>query len=63
MRSGLNSLKSEVDRLGVDKLKPVPVDLKKKISDVAANGVVKKIVYDELVKKINAIDTNELVKI
>ena len=40
---------------------PVPVDLNK-LSYVVKNDVVKKDVYDELVKKVNAIDTSGLVK-
>ena len=42
--SGLNSLKRKVDKLDVNKLKPVP-------TDVVDKEVVKKGVYDELVKK------------
>ena len=38
-------------------MKPVPVDLKK-LSDFV---VVNKYVYNELVKRVNAIDTNKLV--
>ena len=60
----LNSLKSKVDKLDVDKLKPVSGDLKK-LSDVVEKEVVKKDVYDELVKKVNAIqttDTSDLVE-
>ena len=37
----LNNLKSKVDKLDVDKLVPVPVDLSK-LSDVVKNDVVKK---------------------
>ena len=37
----LNNLKSKVDKLDVDKLVPVPVDLIK-LSDVVKNDVVKK---------------------
>ena len=50
MRSRLNSLKSKVDKLDVDELKPLPVD------------VVKKTIYDELVKKDNTIVTSGLTK-
>ena len=53
-------MKNKVDKLDVDKLKPVPVDLKK-ISNVVENDVVKKAVYDELVEKA-FIDTSNLVK-
>ena len=61
---GLNSLKSKVDKLVVDKLVPVPADLSK-LSDVVKNDAVKMTEYDELVKKVNAIqttDTSNLVK-
>ena len=61
VRIGLNSLKSKADKLDVEKLKPVSADLKK-LSDVADNGVVKKTVYGELVKKGNAINISGLVK-
>ena len=59
--SGLDSLKSKVDNLDVDKLLPVPTDLSM-LSYVVKNEVVKKDVYHELVKKVNAIDTSRLVK-
>ena len=55
--SNLASLKTEVDKLDIDKLVPVPVDLSK-ISDVVKNDVVKKIVHDKLVAKVNSIDTS-----
>ena len=42
-------MKSKVDKLGVDKLVPVPVDLSK-LSDAVKNYVVKKGVYNN---KIN----------
>ena len=37
----LGNLESKVDKVGVDKLLPVPVDLSK-LSDVAKNDIVKK---------------------
>ena len=37
---------------------PVPVDLSK-LSDVVKNYVVKKIVYDKLVAKVDSIDTSK----
>ena len=40
----LNNLKSKVDKLGVDKLVPVPFDLSKLIN-VVKNDVVKKDIY------------------
>ena len=54
--SGLNSLKIKMDKLVVDKLVPVSVDLSK-LSDAVKNNVVRKTQYDELVKKVNAIQT------
>ena len=56
----LASLKSEVDLLDIGKLVPVPVDLSK-LSDVAKNDVVKKVLYDKLVAKVNNIDTVDFV--
>ena len=49
LNSDLASLKTELDKLDIDKLVPVPVDLTK-LSDVVKN-VVKKAVYNKLVKK------------
>ena len=43
----------------IDKLLPVPTDLSK-LSDVVKNDVVKKVVYDKLVSKVN-IDTSDFV--
>ena len=43
LRANLASLKTEVDKLDIDKLVPVPVDLNK-LSDVVKNVVVKKTV-------------------
>ena len=56
----MNNLKTEVDKLDIDKLVPVPVDLSK-LSDVVKNDVVKKGVYDKLVSKVNNIDTSGFV--
>ena len=60
LKTNLASLKTEVDKLDVDKLVPVPVDLSK-LSDVVKNDVVKKTVYDKLVAKVNSIDTSGFV--
>ena len=60
LKLNLASLKTEVDKLGIDKLVPVPVDLSK-LSDVVKNDVVGKTVYDKLVAKLNSIDTSEFV--
>ena len=42
LKTNLANLKTEVDKLVIDKLGPVPVDLSK-LSDVVKNGVVKKL--------------------
>ena len=60
LKTNLANLKTEVDKLDIDKLAPVPVDLSK-LSDVVKNDVVKKTVYDKLVAKVNNIDTNDIV--
>ena len=60
LKANLTSLKTEVDKLDIDKLGPVPVDLSK-LSDVVKNDVVKKAVYDQLAAKVNKIDTNDFV--
>ena len=50
------SIKTELYKLDIDKLVPVPVDLSK-LSDVVKNNVVKNTVYDKLVAKVNNIDS------
>ena len=60
LKLNLANLKSEVDKLRIDKSVRVPVDLNK-LSDVVKDGVVKKAVYDKLVAKVNNIDTNDFV--
>ena len=52
--------KTEVAKLDIDKLVPVPVDLSK-LSDLVKNDVAKKDVYDKLVSKVNNIDTGGFV--
>ena len=42
LKTNLANLKTEVDKLDIDKLAPVPVDLSK-LSDVVKNDVVKKL--------------------
>ena len=56
----LANLKTEVDKLDIDKLAIVPVDLSKLINAVK-NDVVKKTVYDKLVAKVSNIDTSDFV--
>ena len=60
LKSNLANLKAEVDKLDIDKIVPVPVDLSK-LSGVAKNDVFKKDVYDKLVTKVNNIDTSGFV--
>ena len=60
LKTNLASLKTEVDKLDIDKLVPVPVDLSK-LSDVGKNDVVKKAVYEKLAAKVNGIDTSDFV--
>ena len=60
LKSNLASLKAEIDKIDVDKLKTVPVDLSKR-SNVVNNDIVKKSVYHKLVTKVNNFDTNGFV--
>ena len=60
LKTNLANLKTEADKLDIEKLVPVPVDLSK-VSDVVKNDVVKKTVYNKLVAKVNNIDTNDFV--
>ena len=55
INSNLANLKTEVDKLDIDKLVPVPVDLSK-LSNVVKTDVVKKTVHDKLVAKVNSIE-------
>ena len=57
LKTNLASLKTEVDKLDIDKLVPVPVDLGK-LNNVVKNEIVKKTVYDKLAAKLNNIDTS-----
>ena len=58
LKTNLANLKTEVDKLDIDKL--VPTDLSK-LSNVEKKDVVKKTVYDKLVGKVNDIDTSGFV--
>ena len=60
LKTNLANLKTEVDKLDIDKLVPIPVDLSK-LSDVAKSDVVKKTVYNKLVAKVDNIDTSDFV--
>ena len=57
LKKNLANLKTEVDKLDIDKLVPVLVDLSK-LSNVLRNEVVKKTLYDKSVNKVNNIETN-----
>ena len=52
LKTNLAKLKTEVDKLDIYKLVPIPVDLNK-LSNVVKNELVKKTVYDKLVAKVN----------
>ena len=60
LESNLANLNTEVDKLDINKLTPVPNDLAK-VSNVVKNDVVKNTVYDKLVAKVNSIDTTGFV--
>ena len=51
----LTCLKSNVNKLNIDQLKTVPTNLRK-LSNLIVRDVVKKTVYDELVKKMKTSD-------
>ena len=56
LKSNLASLKTKVDKLDIDKLVPISVDLSK-LSDVVKNDVIKKTEYNKLVTNVDNIDT------
>ena len=56
LKTNLANIKTKIDKLGIEKLVPVPVDVSK-LSDVVKNDVIKKAVYDKLVAKVNNIGT------
>ena len=60
LKTNLPNLKTEIDKLDIDKLVPVPVDLSK-LSDVVKNDVIKKAEYNKLVNKVNNIDTSRFI--
>ena len=60
LKTNLANLKTEVDKLDIDKLVPIPNDLSK-LSNVVKNDVVKKTVYNKLVAKVDNIDTSDFV--
>ena len=60
LKTNLANLKTEVDKLDIDKLVPVPADLSK-LSNVVNNDVVRKTDYDKLKTKVNNIDSSDFV--
>ena len=60
LKTNLANLKTEVDKLDIHKLAPVPVDLSK-LSDVVKSDVVKKTVYYKFVVKADNIDISDFV--
>ena len=60
LKTNLANLRTEVDKLHIDKLVSVPVDLSE-LSDVVKNDVVNKTAYDKSVAKVNSIDTSAFV--
>ena len=60
LKTNLANLKTKVDKVDIDKLVPIPVDLNK-LSDAVKNDVVKKTAYDKLVAKVNNIGTSDFV--
>ena len=60
LKSNLASLKTEADKLDIDKLTSVPIDLAK-LSNVVKNDVVNKTEYDKLVNKVSGIDNTNFV--
>ena len=60
LKTNLTNLKTEIDKLDIDKSVPIPNDLSK-LSNVVKNGVVKKVEYNKLVTKVSNIDTSDFV--
>ena len=61
LKSNLSSLKTEVNKLYIGKLVPVPVDLSE-LSDTVKNDVIKKTEYNKLLTKVDSSDTTNFVK-
>ena len=55
--SGLSNLKSSLDKLDIGKLETTQADLI--LSNVVKSNVIKKTEYDELVKKVNNVNTTD----
>ena len=59
-KTNLAALKTEVDKIDIDKLKTVPNDLSK-LSNVIKHDFIKKTEYNTLKNKVDAIDTSGFV--
>ena len=60
LKTNLADRKTEVDELDIAKLVTIPNDLSK-LSDVLKNDVVKEIVYNKSVAKVDNFDTSDFV--
>ena len=60
LKTNLANVKTEIDKLDIEKLIPIPADLSK-LSNVGKNDVVKKSVYNKLVAKVDNVDTSDFV--
>ena len=60
LKTNLAILKTEVDKLDIDKLIPFSVDLSE-LNDAGNNNIVKKDVHHKFVAKVNSIDTSGFV--
>ena len=60
LKTNLSNLKTEVDKLDINKLVPVPTDLSK-LSNVVKNNVAKKAICNKLVAKVDNIDTSQFI--
>ena len=61
LKTNLANLETEVDTLDIDKLKTVPVDFCE-LSNAVKNEVIKNTEYNQLVNKVNNIDTSRFFK-
>ena len=57
LKTNLSNLKTEVDKLDIDKLAPIPADLSKLRNVVK----IKKTIYHKIVAKVDNIDTSDFV--
>ena len=59
-KSGLSDLKTEVDKIDIDKIQTVPANLSK-LGNLIHDDVVKKLMYNKFVTKVKVRDTCELI--